>query len=263
MERRSSSGMTDPRRYPAVTSTSSLAVEHLAALARSRSPSQAATTTVATQLPIRLPSARAMPMNQSTDSTSTRPIAGNARHRVQRRGQDHDRRARHAVRALRGDQRDAEHQQQIAERQRRVGRLRDEHHGERQVDREGVEVEGIAGRDDEPDDGILDAEPLQLAHDLRQHRVGRGGREHDGQFLAQIGEEFEDVEPGERHHAAEHAEHEDGDRDVEQRDQRDQLLERADAVFADGVGDRAEHAERRNAARSAPWRGTARSRPRR
>ena len=33
-------------------------------------------TTVATQLPIRLPSARAMPMNQSTDSTSTSPIAG-------------------------------------------------------------------------------------------------------------------------------------------------------------------------------------------
>ena len=33
-------------------------------------------TTVATQLPIRLPSARAMPMNQSTESTSTRPIAG-------------------------------------------------------------------------------------------------------------------------------------------------------------------------------------------
>ncbi|MNT32219.1 hypothetical protein D3C72_1680880 [compost metagenome] len=32
--------------------------------------------TVATQLPIRLPSARAIPMNQSTDSTSTRPMAG-------------------------------------------------------------------------------------------------------------------------------------------------------------------------------------------
>ena len=38
----------------------------------------AAMTTVATQLPIRLPSARAMPMNQSIDSTSTSPIAGMA-----------------------------------------------------------------------------------------------------------------------------------------------------------------------------------------
>jgi outer membrane protein len=46
------------------------------AVARSMSFSHAATTTVATQLPIRLPSARAMPMNQSTESTSTSPIAG-------------------------------------------------------------------------------------------------------------------------------------------------------------------------------------------
>ena len=51
---------------------------------------------------------------------------------------------------------------------------------------------------------------------------------------------------GERHHAAEHAQHEDADRDVEQHHQRDELLERADAVFADGVGDCAEHAERRD-----------------
>ena len=42
------------------------------------SPSQAAMTRVATQLPIRLPNARAMPMNQSTESTSTRPIVGTA-----------------------------------------------------------------------------------------------------------------------------------------------------------------------------------------
>jgi len=32
--------------------------------------------------------------------------------------------------------------------------------------------------------------------------------------------------------ASEHAEHEDRDRDVEQHHERDQLLERADAVFA-------------------------------
>ena len=33
-------------------------------------------TTVATQLPMRLPSARAMPTNQSIDSSKTSPIAG-------------------------------------------------------------------------------------------------------------------------------------------------------------------------------------------
>src|SRR5271168_3470977 len=43
---------------------------------RSSSFSQAATTTVATQLPIKLPSARTMPINQSTERTSTNPIAG-------------------------------------------------------------------------------------------------------------------------------------------------------------------------------------------
>src|SRR5260221_139118 len=67
-------GLINP--YPAVTSTNSPPSRTCLALSRSRSPSQAATTTVATQLPIRLPSARAMPMNQSTDSTSTSPIAG-------------------------------------------------------------------------------------------------------------------------------------------------------------------------------------------
>jgi hypothetical protein len=80
-----------------------------------------------------------------------------------------------------------------------------------------------------------------------QHRVGRGSRQNDGQFLAQIGEKLEDVQSGERHHATEHAEDEDRDRDVEQGDQRDELLERADAIFPDRIGDCAEHAERRDA----------------
>ena len=48
----------------------------LNAVPRSISFSHAAITTVATQLPIRLPSARAIPTNQSTESTRTRPIAG-------------------------------------------------------------------------------------------------------------------------------------------------------------------------------------------
>ena len=47
------------------------------AMGQPRSPSQAAATTrVATQLPIRLPGARAIPVNRSTESASTRPTAG-------------------------------------------------------------------------------------------------------------------------------------------------------------------------------------------
>ena len=91
------------------------------------SPSQAATTTVATQLPIRLPSARAMPMNQSTESTRTSPIDRDDRDRRKGRGEHDDGRARDAVRALRSQQRDADDQQEVADRQRRICGLRDEH----------------------------------------------------------------------------------------------------------------------------------------
>jgi hypothetical protein len=73
---------------------------------------------------------------------------------------------------FRGDERNAEDEQQIAERERRIGRLGKKHDGESQVDRECVEVERIAGRDDEPDDRFPDAHLFELVHDLRQHRVG-------------------------------------------------------------------------------------------
>ncbi len=151
------------------------------------------------------------------------------------------------MRPLRGHERDCEDQEQVTERERRIGRLRDEHGREREIDREGVEVEGIAGGDHEPDDRLLHAHRLELAHDLRQHRIGGRGGQHDGQFLAQVGQELQDVETGQPHHDAEHAQHEDRDRHIEQRDQRKQLFERADAVATDGIGDRAEHAERRHA----------------
>ena len=102
-------------------------------------------------LPIMLVSARPMPMNQSTASISTRPTTGMVGDRGERRRQDDDGRARDAVRALGGDERHAEDRQQVADRERRVGRLGDEDGGQRQVDREAVEVERVAGRDDEAD----------------------------------------------------------------------------------------------------------------
>src|SRR3954468_12513858 len=139
--------------------------------------------------------------------------------------------------------RNAEHQQEVAHRERRIRRLRDEHHGERQVDRKGVEIEGVAGGNDEPYDRLLHANSLELAHDLRQHRVGGRGGQNDGQFLAQVGQELEDVQAGDSHHRPEDDDDEDRDRDVEQHDQRNQLLERSDAVAADGIGDGAKHAE--------------------
>jgi hypothetical protein len=74
-----------------------------------------------------------------------------------------------------------------------------------------------------------------------------GSTASDEAVASTVIQEFEDIDAGERHYAAEHTEHEDRNRDVEQHHQRHELLQRADAILADGIGDRAEHAERRDA----------------
>src|SRR6266852_2574208 len=168
----------------------------------------------------------------------------NTRNGIQRGGQDNNRRTGNTMRTLGRDQRYAQHQHQIPEGKRRVGGLGDENDRKRQVDRERVEIERIAGRDNQPDDRILHAEPLKFAHDLRKHRVRRRGRENNRQFLAQIAQELEDVQSDERHDAAEDAEDEDRQRHIKQGNQRDQLLERADPVFADRIANRSQHAQR-------------------
>src|ERR1700761_1667180 len=109
---------------------------------------------------------------------------GNGGHGAEGGGEDDDGRSGNAVGALGGDEGDAEDQQQVAERQRGVGSLGDEYGGEGKVDGKRIEVERVAGRHDQTNDGRLDPHPLQLAHDLGQDRVRRGGGEDDGQFLA-------------------------------------------------------------------------------
>lgn len=99
-------------------------------------------------------------------------------------GQDYDRRARYTMSALRGREGDAEHKQEIADQQRRVRRLGDEDHRQRQVDPKGIEVEGITGGSDQPDHRFIDAHYLELEHDRRQYGIGGGGGEHDGESVA-------------------------------------------------------------------------------
>ena len=53
---------------------------------------------------------------------------------IQRGGEDDDRRAGHPVSCLGGHKGNGEDQEKIGERERRVGRLRDEHGRERQID---------------------------------------------------------------------------------------------------------------------------------
>src|SRR5271156_3392857 len=95
------------RRQAALASTTTSLSSTRSASGRLRSFSQAAITTVATQLPIKLPSACTMPINQSTERTSTSPIAGmlgTALSVAARITID-------AVRALRGDERDRQNEQ--------------------------------------------------------------------------------------------------------------------------------------------------------
>ena len=63
----------------------------------------------------------------------------------------------------------------LADRQVGVGGLGDEHGGQRQVDRGTVEVEAVAGGDDQADESPSDAGELQLAHQAGQGRLGGGG----------------------------------------------------------------------------------------
>ena len=123
---------------------------HARARGRCRLPRRRSAT-VATQLPIRLPSARAMPMNQSTDSTSTRPIAGIAGMACSVAASTTMAEPGTPCAPLRGDQRDRQDRQQVGHRDRRVRGLRDEHRRQRDVDRERVEVERVAGGDDQAD----------------------------------------------------------------------------------------------------------------
>jgi len=99
------------------------------------------------------------------------------------------------MRSLRRHQRHEYDHYQVVDRQRRIGGLRDEYDGEREIDRETVEVEpnnrsGSRGRRWSPSH-----HPFELAHDLRQHGVRRSGAEHDQQFLAQITHELKMLKP--------------------------------------------------------------------
>lgn len=89
-----------------------------------------------------------------------------------------------------------------------------------------------------------DAHVLELAHHLRQHRVGGGGAHHDQQLFAEVAQERQHAHPGETQDAAEHRHDEDQAGGVEHQHQRAQVAERVDAVAGGGEGHRAEHAER-------------------
>ena len=88
---------------------------------------------------------------------------------------------------------------------------------------------------------------FQLAHDLRQHRVGRSGAHHDQQLLAQVLEQRQHAQAGQAHHQPEDHRHEGKAGQVEKPHQAAQVLQRVKAVGAGGEGDGTEYANRRQA----------------
>ena len=77
--------------------------------------------------------------------------------------------------------------------------------------------------------------------------------EHDGQLLAQVGEQLEDAEAGkDAQDQPEHHEHEDRDRGVEQRDQRTRAASASRRRTCRREGDGAQHAQRRELDDEAP-----------
>ncbi|VXC76978.1 conserved hypothetical protein [Sphingomonas sp. 8AM] len=134
----------------------------------------------------------------------------------------------------------------LADRQIDVAGLRDEQCRQGHIDVGAVEVEGIAGRNDQPDDAPVATGGLQLGQQPGQRRLRRGRAEHQQQLALEIGDQAEDREPVQPRDDAEDAEDEQRRGQVEGRDEAAEIDEAADAVFADGEGDRAERTERRD-----------------
>ena len=91
-----------------------------------------------------------------------------------------------ACRALGGQQQHGQDGQGLGHGERRVGGLGHEdcRHGE--VDGGAVQVEGVAGGDDQADHRFGAAELFQLDHHARQRRLGGGGAQHDEQLFLDV-----------------------------------------------------------------------------
>ena len=133
-----------------------------------------------------------------------------------------------------------------AEAEIETERLRDEQGRQRHVDVGAVEIERISGRHHEPHHRLGTAEPFELLHQGGKRAFRRRSAEHDQQFVLDIGQEFEDRESDNSRDDAEDHQHEQRCREIERRDQADEIENGAGAELADGVGHRAKRTDRRS-----------------
>ena len=169
------------------------------------------------------------------------------RHDGERGGERDEAGAGDAGRALRRQHGDHQNAHLLAERDRRVGGLRQEQRRQGHIDVGAIEIEAIAGRDHEPHDRFRGAEAFHFLDHVRQHRLRRTGAEHDQQFVLDVADEAQDREAGEIGDGSEHDQHEQGAGQVERRDQLQEVDQRAEPIGADGERHGAERADRRHA----------------
>ncbi|OIQ67277.1 hypothetical protein GALL_511450 [mine drainage metagenome] len=124
-------------------------------------------------------------------------------------------------------------------------RLRDEQGCERHIDVGAVEIERISGRHHETYHRLGTAEPFELLHEGGKRAFRRRCAQHDQQFILDVGKEFEDRETDNSGDDAKHHDHEERCREIERRDEADQIKDGPRAEFADGEGHRAKSADRR------------------
>src|SRR5450830_1428579 len=168
------------------------------------------------------------------------------RYHRQARGQGDKPRTDHRTGALGGQHGHRQQGQLLLQRQVDIGRLGQEQHRQGHVDIGAVEVEGVAGGHHDADHALGTAQAFQLLDQLRQGRLRRAGAEHDQQLRLDIAQQAEDAETGIAGDAAQYAGDEDEGGQVEGAHQLHQRQQRAQAVFADGEGHRAERTNRRH-----------------
>ena len=130
------------------------------------------------------------------------------RHDRERGGQSDEAGAGDAGSALGAQHGDEQQQDLVAEGERRVGRLGDEQCRQRHVDVGAVEVEGIAGRDDETDHRAVAAGAFHLGHQAGKCCLRRRGAEHQQQLFLDVADQRKDREAVVPCHGAQHDEHE-------------------------------------------------------
>ena len=159
------------------------------------------------------------------------------------RCQHDEARACYAGGSLRSQQQNANDAQLLSETQVCIGRLREEQRSHREIDAGPVEIEGVPGWDDETNDRLLTSEILHFRDHARQHRLGRGGAQHDQQLFLDVADELEDVEAREPSHAAQDKHDEDNAGQIERSHEVRKRDQRYDTVLADGEGHGPERAD--------------------